>query len=234
MTKQFALDIRLPDDQTFSSFISGDNEIVVSFLLSLFVPSVTEQPFLTFVQGAQGTGKSHLLVALCNEAERHNLSQFYFVMDRQLSMPTQILDGLEQQDLVCIDNVDLIQGNPEWELALFNLINRVKERKECKLVLSANAGPKSLKFLLPDLASRLAWGTSFSLAPLTDEQREQAIVTKAKLRGINMPRDAARFLLNHTSRDMRSLTATLDTLDQKTLQEKRKMTIPFIKQTLSL
>ena len=136
--------------------------------------------------------------------------------------------------MICIDNLDCIEGDEEWQRALFDLINRCRENGKAKLVVSALKGPKMLALELADLSSRLSWGTSFTIKPLSDQQMQDAIILKAKTRGINISKQVARFLMIHTTRDMHSLVATLDLLDSKTLQEKRRLSVPFIKQALDL
>ncbi|MEP1551519.1 MAG: DnaA regulatory inactivator Hda, partial [Paraglaciecola sp.] len=81
---------------------------------------------------------------------------------------------------------------------------------------------------------RLSWGTSFQVHSLTDEQRQEALIVKASHRGLNMSRDVARYLVTHWQRDMPALIQSLDILDEKSLQQQRKLTIPFVKDTLSL
>ena len=48
-----------------------------------------------------------------------------------------------------------------------------------------------------------------------------------------LPDDSARYLLTHYRRDMVSLCAMLDSLDLASLAERRRLTVPFIRQTLA-
>ena len=43
-----------------------------------------------------------------------------------------------------------------------------------------------------------------------------------------------RFLLKRLDREMRTLFVTLDQLDQASISAQRKLTIPFVKETLTL
>lgn len=236
MTQQIPLDINLPDDRQLSNFIMGDNALLFNRCESLIADHTlySDANSLTFISGDNGTGKSHLLVALCHEAAKAQLTHFYLALSDKSPYPAEILDGLESMDLICIDNLDCIEGDETWQRALFDLINRCREKGKAKLVVSALKGPKMLAFKLADLSSRLSWGTSFTIKPLLDQQMQEAIVLKGKTRGINISKQVARFLMIHTTRDMHSLVATLDLLDSKTLEEKRRLSVPFIKQTLDL
>lgn len=236
MTQQIPLDVNLPDDHQLGNFVVGDNALLFDRCGSLLADNAhySDANFLTFVSGDKGTGKSHLLVALCHEAAKSQSTHFYLELSDTSSYPVEILDGLENSDLICIDNLDCIEADEAWQRGLFDLINRCREMGKAKLVVSASKGPKILSFELADLSSRLSWGTSFAIKPLSDQQMQQAIVLKAKTRGINISKQVARFLMIHTTRDMHSLVATLDILDSKTLEEKRPLSVPFIKHALNL
>ncbi len=236
MTQQLPLDIALPDDCKLSNFVVGDNSLLFNYCESLLSKNTnyTDANALTFISGDRGTGKSHLLVGLCHLAAKRQLTHFYLELSDHMTFPAEILDGLENINLLCIDNIDAIEDDENWQRALFDLINRCRETRHTKLVLSALKGPKMFEMALPDLTSRLSWGTSFTIKPLTDSQCQQAIKLKANERGMNISDQVARFLMLHTTRDMRSLVTTLDILDSKTLQEKRKLSVPFIKQVLGI
>ena len=56
---------------------------------------------------------------------------------------------------------------------------------------------------------------------------------RARLRGLELPPETGRYLLNHYRRDMASLCALLDELDLASLAAQRRLTIPFVKGILS-
>ena len=235
MAEQLSLPVQLPDDETFESYVSGDNAQVIEYLQSLTEPEKhNDSQFLTFISGEQGSGKSHLLYSICHKAQMQSLSHIYIGLKQYKELSEQLLIGLENIQIVCLDDVHLILEDDDWQLALFDLINRVREVGNCHLVVCANAGPKALSVSLPDLKSRLTWGVSFQIQPLSDEQRVEALINRADRRGLTMSDEVARFLLNHLQRDMPSLMAILDELDDSSLKEKRKLTIPFIKTVLSI
>jgi DnaA family protein len=47
-----------------------------------------------------------------------------------------------------------------------------------------------------------------------------------------LPDEVANFIIQRVPRDMNALFNLLDRLDRASLQEKRKLTIPFVKQVL--
>ena len=84
---------------------------------------------------------------------------------------TAVLENLEQQELVCLDDLQSVIGNDEWELAIFDLFNRIKASGKTLLLISSDKSPSALSVKLPDLNSRLTWGEIYQLNSLTDEQK---------------------------------------------------------------
>ena len=102
------------------------------------------------------------------------------------------------------------------------------------MILCARFPLQSLPLQLPDLLSRLSWGVSFRVVTLNDIERCKALILRAEQRGLVMSVDVAKFLLNHLQRDLPALIKCLDKLDELSLQQQRKLTIPFVKSTLNL
>lgn len=235
MSEQLPLPVQLPDGETFENFVSVSNRQLVSHLKNLVGGEPPLQySFLTFISGESGTGKSHLLYSLCHQAQSNNIRHIYLCLKQKSQITEHILDGLESMQLVCIDDVDHLLGDKQWQYGLFDLINRVKENQGCQLVLTANSGPGHINLDLADLNSRLSWGVSYHLKPLDDTEMADALIIRAQHRGIKLPEEVAHFLINHTQRDMPHLMQVLEILDQHSLRQKRKITVPFVKTTLSL
>lgn len=236
MSKQLSLAVNLRDTETFDSFIVGENAQLVHTVKSLLnqTSSKGHTLWLTFISGDHGVGKSHLLFSLCHKAQATAVNAVYLSFKDKGQFTTEVLDGLEHSQLICLDDADELSKSMEWQVAVFDLLNRVKERGKTQVVVCANSGPKSLDLQLADLASRFAWGVSYNLQGLNDEQRGLALLTRARQRGLNMPLKVASYLVNHWQRDMPALMKTLDKLDELSLQQQRKLTIPFVKQALNL
>jgi DnaA family protein len=236
MTKQLSLPVNLKDAETFDSFVVGNNQQIVNTLLSLTeVPkSSSDAPWLIFISGDSGVGKSHLLYALCQLAQTDEHSCVYLNFNDKESLSVEMLEGLEHSQVICLDDINALRGSKIWQVGVFDLINRVKESGTSQLVITANASPKNLEFELADLTSRLSWGLSYKLNALDDEQRSEALMKRAKQRGLSMPKKVATYLVNHWRRDMPALMNTLEKLDVISLQEQRKLTIPFVKTALKL
>jgi len=218
---QLPLQIRLNDNATFANFYTADNAQAVSLLQS-------EEVFV-YLWSTGAAGKTHLLQAACHQ----HVHAMYLPMIERPHWSVDIFEGLEHYALVCLDDVQAIAGDHLWETALFNLFNRLRER-HASLYVTANASPASIPIQLPDLASRLSWGVSLRLHELTDEQKVKALSMRARARGFTIAEDVANYLLKHCPRDLHSLFAILDQLDDASLQAQRRISIPFIKQCLQI
>jgi DnaA family protein len=226
----------LPDDEVFESYLSESNSAVVS-QLSLFVDkaskSQSNQPKYFYLFGLTGVGKSHLLHACTAYASQLGKTSVCLSCAELLELSVEVLDGLEQIDFICLDDIQLIADNTLWQQAIFDLYNRVLEQNN-SLLISGNQSVAKLGLTLPDLTSRLSWGLTEQLKPLSDEEKVTAIQFRASKRGLMLSDDAANFLLNRLSREMANLIASLDILDKASIREQRKITIPFIKGVLNI
>jgi DnaA family protein len=235
-TSQLALSVQLPDDEIFDSYHSELNSSVVS-QLSLFIEkaaqSQSNQPSCLYLFGLTGVGKSHLLHACSAYASQLGITSVCLSCAELLQLSVEVLDGLEQIDVICIDDIQLFAGDRQWQQAIFDLYNRVLEQNN-SLLISGDQSVGQLGLTLPDLNSRLSWGLTEQLKPLSDIEKVTAIQFRASKRGLMLSDDAANFLLNRLSREMENLIASLDILDKASIREQRKITIPFIKDVLNI
>jgi len=212
----------------FQQYHSGANTEIVAHLRHT---AGGRGDTLIFLWGDPGTGKSHLLNACCQEACQSDLSVSYLPLANLRQYGPSVLDGLEHQDLVCLDDVDAIAGDDSWERALFNLFNCLRELGN-RLIVTAPVPPAELPIRLPDLKTRLGWGLTLRLQALNDEDKLIVLGAYARSLGLDLPPQVGRFLLSHYRRDLSSLRGLLDDLDHATLAAKRKLTIPFLKNYL--
>ena len=232
--QQLSLGVSLNDDATFDNFYAPaatPNAQVVTSLRSQLIQG--NEPFI-YLWGAAGCGLTHLLQAACHEAHTLGKSYQYFPL-RDLAgyAPEELFAGLELLDFICLDGIDLVIDRPEWELALFNLFNRLRDAGKLLLV-AAVKGPRELPVKLPDLASRLQWGLSFQVHELDDQLKQQALQFRARARGLELNDEVATYIIQRLPRDMNELFWQLNRLDHASLAEQRKLTIPFVKKVLSL
>jgi DnaA family protein len=211
-------------------FIIGRNQVAIDALRHAL--DATGETLL-YLFGPAGCGRSHLLLGQCAAAEQRGLRCAYLPLAERAALAPQMLEGLETLDLVAVDDIQTIAGDPDWEEALFALFNRCRDHAT-RMVFSADRGPAALPLRLPDLRSRLAWGLSLSLQPLDDAGRLQLLQSLAARRALKLPDDVARYLLDRMPRHPKDLVDTVTRLDQASLAEKRRLTIPFVRDSLEL
>ena len=228
-TEQIPLPLAAHEQPSLDNFISNTNGKSAIAALQQFCHHYNE-PFI-YLWGPSHSGKSHLLQACCRQLQSQGLQVFY--LDARTTLSASIVSDLEQVELVCIDNLARLMGNPTWEEALFHLFNKRYDSKS-RLLITAPCPPKQLACQLPDLQSRLCWGLTFQLTMLNDECKLTALQQRAKARGLALSQEAGQFLLNHAPRELSRLFALLDQLDHASLAEQRPLTIPFIKSHLNL
>ena len=217
MMQQLLLQLAPPPAPTLENYVPGGrNGAVLQALRDIARGAGTER--FVYLWGDPGSGRSHLLRGLAEAASaRHAL----------------YLGGTPASDtaddgVIAMDNVqDLSAGD---QVALFDLYNRVRASGGA-LVASGDAAPAQLA-LREDLRSRLAWGLAFQLHPLSDAEKTAALRAHARGRALDLGDDVINYLLKHARRDMASLIGILDALDRYSLEQKRPITLPLVREAL--
>ena len=222
-----ALPLKLQDHAVFESFLPVGNETLVAYLIDLVENADSPGCWL---RGADATGKTHLLQAVCERGG--DLAQFVPLSEFVGAGP-QILDGLQARKFICLDDVDAVAGDKDWELGLFAAFNSMADAGSI-LVCAAGAAPRECGFVLADLQSRFSRLPTFQLHALDEGERIQALQLRAHHRGLELPVETAAYLLTHSKRDMSSLYGVLDRLDSEAMRAKRRLTIPFVREVLEI
>lgn len=228
--KQLPLSVSFREDAVFDDFLPGDNAQTVGALRHALA-RLDEQ--LLYLWGAAGSGLSHLLQASVHDLQTQGLEGLYLPLAECIDYGPNALEGLDELDVVALDDIDLIAGRAEWEEAVFHLFNRLRDTGRV-LMVTSHSSPLHQSIELPDLKSRLSWGLAFQVQPLSDEQKMDWLIWKARRRGLTLEPDVAAFLINRVARSMNVLVEAFDRLDQDSLAEQRRLTIPFVKSVLGL
>jgi len=226
--QQLPLVVRPADHAVFESFYAGDN---AALLHALKEAALVDRRCVMWLWGPPGSGRSHLLQATV--ALAHQSGRRAACLPLAGELPVGMLEGLETLDLLCLDDMQAVAGQADWERGLFLLYEALRGRG-ARLVMSATRTPVHIAFRLPDLASRLASGATYRIRPLDDEARIAALLQRARWRGIELPDDTVRYLLSRVERSMSSLFRLLDELDLAGLAAQKKLTVPFVRETLGL
>jgi len=184
-----------------------------------------------FIYGTKESGKTFLLQAMCNSYSSASKSSLYIPLKKVMNYGVEIFESLENIDLICVDGIEEAISKIEWEKAIFNLINKALI-SETRLILTSSKDLKSLNFSLPDLESRIRKIQSYELHPVNDKDIFDALKYISKLTSINLGDKEAKYLVTYSQRNISNLVHILESLDQLSMEMKRKITIPLIKEVI--
>ena len=207
---QFLLDFQDRELPSLDNFIVGSNTEVVGILREL---QLGMGPTFVYIHGPKGAGVTHLLKSL--------------VPEQALKVP--LLDSAVK--LYTVDDVDDL--DPGWCRQLLALQNSVRNTPGAHLVCGGKLPARDLN--LPDVVkSRLAWGLSYAITPLSEEARMEELARQAQLRGFEMTSEMQHWLAVSVARDMRTLTRVLEEVDHLGLVKKRKVTLPILREAVAI
>ncbi|WP_374014061.1 DnaA regulatory inactivator Hda [Pseudoxanthomonas koreensis] len=222
-TPQLPLALRYPPEQRLDSYVDAP----AGALEQVRALAVTLHADWLYLEGPAGSGKSHLGLAACAEAERVGRSAAYLPLRTAAGRLGQALEALDA-DLVALDGLEAIAGHRDDEVALFDFHNRARAAGKGVLYLAA-AAPAVLPLVLPDLRSRLGQCTRIALRTLDDDGRRQVLRDRANRRGLVLEEAAIDWLLTRTGRDLVQLLALLERIDRESLAAQRRVTVPFLR-----
>lgn len=184
-----------------------------------------------YVWGEPGSGRSLLLSAFM--ASETIASQAVFLPLKQVVfMPEEMLEGLEQCPLVVLDDIDALAQWPQWQEAVFHLYNRLLANGGRLLVTGAQP-PTDLPLGLADLRSRMAASSVYALPRCSDEVRHELLAVASRRRGWNLSDEFVAYMLSRGPRRLGQFWALIEQLDKLTLQHKRPLTIPLLRECLA-
>jgi DnaA family protein len=223
--KQEVLGISLRDEYSFDNFLSGENAPAVHNVKQWIQ---REGNWLLYLCGSQGSGRSHLLQAVCRELEASDQAFIYLPLGELVNLSPAVLDDLENVDFVCVDDVDLIAQNKTWEEALFHLYNQVFDSGG-RLLIAASVSPSEINFSIADLQSRFNAAVRYTLQSASDEDKKQILKLRALNRGFTLSDEVLHYIIGRANREMSALIDVLEQIDKSSLESKRKVTVPFVK-----
>lgn len=232
MFVQMPLKIGLRDDACFETFVTEQESLAVALNA---VQSALKQPSgnAFYLYGESGAGKTHLLQAACRYVTEKGQASVYLPMqDEGLPLIPDVLVGLEQTPLVCLDDMERIIGQPKWELALANLLTKSSVQGH-NVILAGEQSVVAWSLVTPELTKALMTVLPIKLASLNDKEEViMALQRHAKRLGIELSQEVGNYLVKQFSNDLQELLAVLKMLDQASLVEKRRLTLPFVKKVL--
>ncbi len=243
LPRQFALDISHTPQASLENYLPGKDLALISTLQSLvqawkncpadFANNPLNHRWM-YWWGSEGSGKSHLLNAMAHAAESSGLEHFSLRPDEPITWVRleERLPILSQSNSPSVITVDDVERLDECLIgALFHILNQVQTSKNVHIFMTGKAAPAQLT-LREDLRTRLGWGLIFQTQLLDDDEKIVALEQAAKARGLVLSPEVLPWLINHFYRDMPNLMALIDALDAYSLETKRAVTLPLVRELL--
>ena len=211
------------------SFLPGENQDLLKLINLITNKKETHSLYLW---GESGTGKTHLLQAACKQASESELHVAYIPLKQLPELSAEMLHDLGELDLVCVDNLECVAGNVEWQQGLTWLYNELRDNQH-SFIISGNMSPINIPLEVEDLKSRLSWDQVYQIKSQSDDLKIEILKQKANARSFELSDEVIEYLIRRVDRDLGSLIDVLDKIDHASLAAKRKITIPFVKDLIS-
>ena len=178
--------------------------------------------------------RTHLLQAMINTAADAGLVHFSLTPHEpsawvRVEEKINALIPNDVPSLITVDDVDRLDERLVG--SLFRILNGVQASKAIHVLMAGKAAPMNLD-LREDLRTRLGWGLVFQTELLDDDAKIQALEQAAQARGLVLSPEVLPWLLSRFYRDMPNLMALIDALDAYSLETKRAVTLPLVRELL--
>ncbi len=214
--------LKLHPDYTFDNFVVGpSNRLAHASCVAVSQsPGNTYNPL--FIYGNSGLGKTHLLHAVCFEAQRKSngaviqyLSCEDFVNRFIRAIEEGNLSGFQSQfrtvDMLVIDDVQFLREREHSQEEFFHTFNALYNNGK-QIILSADSPPGKIPSLEERLISRFNWGLVTRIDPPSYETRVAIVQKKAHLRGLNICDEIAEYIARKLHANIRELEGALTTI----------------------
>ena len=208
--------------KTFENFISDDqlNIQIIEYIKIIYSNNNSQ----LFLWGAKASGKSHIMYAACNYYSNLEKKCAYISLKDYMLFNNDILGGLEDYDLICLDDIDFIFGNTEWEYFIFVLINKILDNSK-KVLYTSSSVVNLEKILLKDLHSRLLWGLVFKINASNDLIKEKILKSTIIENEYNISLDVCSYLLKNKNRSLSLLLELIHRIGLHSLSVNKKVNI---------
>ncbi len=213
----------LSPDQTFENFIQDQgNELAYAAAIA-----VSKQPGRAynplFIHGGVGLGKTHLLQAICQTAQRNHrgLQMHYTTCNSfitmfhdavQAGMMSQFRHRFRHVDMLVIDDIHDLSKRDRTQEEFFHTFNALTQAHK-QIVLSSDAAPNEIPALEERLTSRFGSGLVARVVRPCYETRVEIVNRKAALRNIKLPADVATYIAAKIDTNIRDLEGAITKVD---------------------
>ena len=206
-------------------FEQNKNSLIIKNIQEIFKNKENQ----IYIYGKKSLGKTHILYSACNYFD--NKKCVYLPLSEKKFFLPDIFDGFENYDLICIDDIENIFGDKEWEFAMFVLINKVLEKSK-KIIFTSSDMPNKNLINLKDLESRLSWSLLLDIKEPDDSLKEKILKKTILEYEYNISEDICLFLLKNRNRDLDSLLEKIHYIGEYSLSLNKKITNKNVKSIL--
>jgi len=212
-------DVSLNRRYTFDTFVIGSsNRFAHAATLAIAeAPARAYNPL--FIWGESGLGKTHLLHAAGNYAQRlfpgmrvKYVSTEEFTNDFINSLRDDRKASFKRSyrdiDVLLVDDIQFIEGKEGIQEEFFHTFNTLHNANK-QIVISSDRPPKQLATLEDRLRTRFEWGLITDVQPPELETRIAILRKKAQMDRLDVPDDVLELIASSIERNIRELEGAL-------------------------
>jgi chromosomal replication initiator protein len=212
-------DVSLNRRYTFDTFVIGaSNRFAHAASLAIAeAPARAYNPL--FIWGESGLGKTHLLHAAGNYAQRlfpgmrvKYVSTEEFTNDFINSLRDDRKASFKRSyrdiDVLLVDDIQFIEGKEGIQEEFFHTFNTLHNANK-QIVISSDRPPKQLATLEDRLRTRFEWGLITDVQPPELETRIAILRKKAQMDRLDVPGDVLELIASSIERNIRELEGAL-------------------------
>ncbi len=204
---------------TFETFVIGSsNRFAHAATLAISeAPARAYNPL--FIWGESGLGKTHLLHAAGNYAQRLfpgmrvkyvSTEEFTndFINSLRDDRKASFKRSYRDVDILLVDDIQFIEGKDGIQEEFFHTFNTLHNANK-QIVISSDRSPKQLATLEDRLRTRFEWGLITDVQPPELETRIAILRKKAQMDRLDVPDDVLELIASRIERNIRELEGAL-------------------------
>ncbi|MEV5361035.1 chromosomal replication initiator protein DnaA [Micrococcus luteus] len=212
-------DVSLNRRYTFDTFVIGaSNRFAHAATLAIAeAPARAYNPL--FIWGESGLGKTHLLHAAGNYAQRLfpgmrvkyvSTEEFMndFINSLRDDRKATFKRSYRDIDVLLVDDIQFIEGKESTQEEFFHTFNTLHNANK-QIVISSDRPPKQLATLEDRLRTRFEWGLITDVQPPELETRIAILRKKAQVDRLDVPDDVLELIASSIERNIRELEGAL-------------------------
>ena len=143
-------------------------------------------------------------------------------MNDNKKFKSDIIDGFDDYDLICIDDIDLIFQKEDWEYSFFVLINKILDKSK-KIIFTSSSSLALNNIDLKDFHSRMSSSLIFMINNPNDITKENILKRVILEKEYNINLDICEYILKRKYRDIDSLLKIIDKIGEYSLSTNKKI-----------